>query len=290
MKAEINIPKIGLGTRKGITPEFVKTAFIDYGYRHIDTAKLYENEEEIGIGLKQVLEKIPREQIFVTSKLWNEDKFNVEGALKESLKKLQLDYLDLYLIHWPFGSCLNAEKWLYKQPPLYKTWADLETCVRKGLCRHIGISNFGCQLIVDLLSYAEILPYANQIELHPYNSQRNLVNFCKYNSIIPIAYAPLMSVGRHKTEQLNILEDPLLVNIAAKYKKTVGQICLNWGTNNGHCVIPQTTKFDRLKENMDAMNFTLEKDDLLKIDTLDKKIRIHDPNIKKQYGGIPIFE
>ena len=282
-------PSSGLGTRKGLTPEFLASAVLDYNYRLIDTAALYENETEIGQGLQEVFKKIPREEIYVISKIKNSDKHDVEGSLRASLKRLQLDYLDLYLIHWPVGTCIDTIKWKYDQPPLHKTWSELETCVRKGLCKSIGFSNFNCQLILDLLTYAEIKPVANEIELHPYCVQRNLVKYCLFNDIQPIAYGPVMAAGLRKEGQVNILNDPLINELSKKYNKTTGQICLQWGIANGHTVIPQTFKAPRLKENMDAANFTIETEDLKKLDGLDKRMRVYDLSMPA-YGGTPIFD
>ena len=164
----------------------------------------------------------------------------------------------------------------------------METCVRKGLCKRIGVSNFNCQLLLDLLSYAEIQPFANEIELHPYCVQRKLVKYCLLNDITPIAYAPLLAPGGRKTP-VNILEDPVLVLLAAKYKKTAPQICLQWGMANGHVVIPHTQTLSRLKENIESITFTIEPEDLKKIDQLDRTLRIYDPSIRGTLDEIPIF-
>ena len=287
---KIKLPALGLGTRKGLVPDLIKSAILDNKYRLIDTAAYYKNESEIGEGLQSVFDKVPRNEICVVSKLWNDSKDDVEGALRASLKRLKLDYLDLYLVHWPIGVCVDTAKWKYKQPPLYKTWADMESCVRKGLCKAIGVSNFNCQLLLDLLSYAEIPPCANQIELHPYCVQRNLVKYCLANDIQPMAYGPLTASGRRKEGEINVLNNPIIKDLSVKYKKTPGQICLQWGMANGHVVIPQTSKVGRLKENMESMNFTIENDDLKKIDELDKNTRIYDLVVRNEFGAIPIFD
>lgn len=283
------IPTIGLGTRKDKSPpELVKAAILDYNYRLIDTASFYENEVEIGQGIKAVADKVPRSDLFVISKVWNDEKDDIEGAIRNSLKRLQLDYLDLYLIHWPIGVCVDEAKWKYKQRPMHKVWADMETCVRKGLCKRIGVSNFNCQLLLDILSYAEIPPSANEVELHPYCAQRKLVQYCLLNDITPIAYGPLTAPGM-KDSLACALTDPVITSLSEKYKKTTAQICLQWGIANGHVVIPQTTKIERLKENIDSAGFTIDAEDLKKIDQLDKKLRLYDPNLTNLSGGIPIF-
>eukprot|EP00826_Nyctotherus_ovalis_P066008 TRINITY_DN972_c0_g4_i1.p1 TRINITY_DN972_c0_g4~~TRINITY_DN972_c0_g4_i1.p1 ORF type:complete len:291 (-),score=60.07 TRINITY_DN972_c0_g4_i1:132-1004(-) len=282
------IPSLGLGTHKGKTPaDLVKAAIVDYGYRLIDTASYYENEVEIGQGIKAAAEKVPREDVFVVSKVWNDEKDDVEGALRNSLRRLQLDYLDLYLVHWPIGVCVDESKWRYKQRPMHKVWADMEACVRKGLCKRIGVSNFHCQLLVDILSYAEIPPAANQIELHPYCVQRKLVQYCLLNDITPIAYGPLTAPG--KEFSICALKDPVIIGLAEKYKRTAAQICLQWGLANGHVVIPHTKSLGRLKENMEAKEFSIEGEDMKKIDELDRTLRLYDPNTRGEFGGIPIF-
>lgn len=288
MQVSSKIPPLGLGTRKGKTsPDLVKAAITDYGYRLIDTASYYENEEEVGQGIKAAAEKVPREDVFVVSKVWNDEKDDVEGALRKSLKRLQLDYLDLYLVHWPIGVCVDELKWRYKQRPMHAVWGDMESCVRKGLCKRIGVSNFHCQLLLDILSYAEIPPTANEIELHPYCVQRKLVQYCLSNDITPIAYGPLTAPGDEFSTCA--LKDPVIVGLAEKYKRTPAQICLQWGLANGHVVIPQTKTVGRLKENMEATGFTIEGEDLKKIDGLDRTLRLYDPNTRGQFGGIPIF-
>lgn len=283
------IPDIGLGTRKDKTPpELVKAAIIDHKCRLIDTASFYENEVEVGEGIKAAAEKVPRSDLFVSSKVWNDEKDDVEGALRNSLKRLQLDYLDLYLVHWPMGVCVDKAKWKYKQRPMHKVWADMETCVRKGLCKRIGVSNFHVQLLLDIFSYAEIPPFANEVELHPYCVQRRLVKYCLLNDIKPIAYGPLTVAGSEKSPD-SALHDPVVLSLAEKYKKTPAQICLQWGIANGHAVIPQTSKIERVKENMGSLGFTIDAEDLKKIDQLDRTLRLYDPNVRDEFGAVPIF-
>jgi diketogulonate reductase-like aldo/keto reductase len=280
---------LGLGTSRETTKEVVQSAIVDHNYRLIDTAALYLNEPAVGEAIKAAADKVPRKDLFIVSKIWNDAKEDVEGALRGSLKRLDLEYLDLYLIHWPFGLLIDNDKWKYKQQPLYKTWAAMEACVRKGLCKRIGVSNFNCQLILDLLSYAEIPPYANQIELHPYCSQRSLVKYCLANDIIPMAYGPLAAGAEYKDEKLNLLNDPIIISLAEKYKKTPGQICLQWGIANGHLVIPRTKTIKRLGENMESISFEMKPEELQKIDSLNKNQRIYLPNPEYNMGTIPIF-
>lgn len=155
----------------------MKRAILEHGYRHIDTAFFYHNEDAIGVALKEVMAAgVKREDLFITTKLWRDHKTNPEEGLRISLERLQLDYVDLYLIHWmtPF---IDEEKKV-APTPVHRVWAGLEECVKKGLTKNIGVSNCGTQLLVDIMTYAEVWPANNQIELHPYNSQYGLVRFC----------------------------------------------------------------------------------------------------------------
>ena len=191
------IPQVGLGTflsSEGDVEPIVKAAILDHGYRHIDTASLYKNEEAIGRALQECFGKgIKREEIWVTTKIHQEEKDDVEGALRRSLSKLQLDYVDLYLVHWMIPKVDNGQ---IQNTPLHKVWAELERLVEAGLIKHIGISNCTVALLLDLWSYAKIKPVMNQIELHPYLPQVDLVNFLKNKLGVHVtAYSPIGASG-----------------------------------------------------------------------------------------------
>ncbi len=257
----VKMPWFGLGVFKVEEgPELVnavKTA-IKNGYRNIDTAAIYENETGVGEGIKEGMKAagISRNELFITSKVWNAD-LGFESTLKAfqtSLNKLDLDYLDLYLIHWPV-----AEK--YKD-----AWRALETLYKAGKVKAIGVSNFQIHHLEDLLKVAEIKPMINQVELHPRLTQKELLSYCLKNNIQLEAWSPLM--------QGQILELPELKKIAEKYNKTVAQIILRWDLQNGIVVIPKSTKEHRIIENADVFDFTLSDVDMAAIDALDQHHRV----------------
>jgi len=293
-----SIPAIGLGTfgPKESLKEIARSAIIDYGYRLIDTARFYQNEEYLGEAIQSVLKegKIKREDLFITTKISNDEKGKgeIEPKLRESLKKLQLDYVDLLLIHWPLGATDNETKKI-TQTPLYQTWAEFEECCNKGLCKSIGVSNFGVQLLLDMFTYCKIRPAVNQIEIHPYLTQEDLVKFCQDQKIVVQAYSPLGSFGTKdlfwRPWKENILEDKLLKELAEKYKKTPGQIALNWGLRRNYVIIPKTERKERLEENMKAGSFVMEEEDYAKISKLNKNLRCIDTKYLDIAMRIPIF-
>lgn len=291
-----NIPAIGLGTlcAKESLKEIVRSAVIDYGYRHIDTARDYKNEEFVGEAIQSILKegKIKREDLFVTTKIFNHEKGKgqIEPMLRESLKKLQLDYVDLVLVHWPIGATDKDTKKIM-QTPLYQTWAEFEDCCGKGLCKSIGVSNFGVQLLLDMFSYCKIRPAVNQIEVHPYLTQEDLVKFCQDQGVVVEAYSPLGSLGTLDWRPCkdNVLEDKVLGELALKYKKTPAQVALNWGLRRKYVIIPKTEKKERLEENMAAGSFTMEEEDYAKVSKLNRDMRCFDLKYWEGTLHIPIF-
>lgn len=295
-----SIPVLGLGTWKSKSNEVgkaVEYAIIEAGYRHIDCASIYGNEKEIGLALKKVQGKIKREDLFITSKLWNTNhkKENVERSCRKTLKDLNLKYLDLYLMHWgiafkhgedlePIG---KDGKVILEKVSIQETWTAMEDLVKKGLVKSIGISNFTVPMMVDLLTYAKIKPVMNQIELHPYNSQKALVQFCKDNGIAVTAYSPL---GRHGTiniEGIDLFEEPIVKRLAKKYQKSAPQILLNWAINRGTITIPKTTNPEKISENINIFDFELTKGEIEEISFLNKNQRLVDPS---EWWGIPYFK
>lgn len=295
------MPMIGMGTylgtssKKDVIIPLLKKAVIEGGVRLIDTAKVYGYEEELGIALEDIFKdpkaNIKRQDLFIVNKLWNDAHDNVEQAIMESLKKMKLEYFDLYLVHWPVNECLDQGKLIFKKVPLYKTWKGMEDIYKKGLAKSIGVSNFNCQILLDLFTYAEVIPAVNQIELHPYLPQTNLVNYCKKVGIQPMAFAPLSAPGSTKPGTSAII-DPVVTNLAKKYSKSPAQICLAWGMARGHVVVSASSSLERIKENLAATNFVLKEEDVEALSNLQKKLRIYDPAIGTfhPWGHIPVFE
>jgi diketogulonate reductase-like aldo/keto reductase len=284
-----NIPAVGLGTWKLEDAEKVVIKAIQLGYRHIDCASFYKNETEVGNALNYVLSNqqiITRKDLFITSKLWVTDHGRVKEACFRTLSRLQLEYLDLYLIHWPiaFEPDPGKKNKLRLAPiSVQQTWRQMEELVDAGLVKNIGVCNFNVQSLFDLLSYARIKPMVNQIEVHPYLVQQDLIKLSyKLGGIKTVAYSPL---GSGKLPEM--LVDPSLIKIATKHKRTVCEIILRWLVQRGLIVIPRSTNEDRLKQNLDVVDGPpLDDKDMTIISGLDKNSRIVDP---KCWGGVKFF-
>ena len=224
------MPMLGLGAFKTDDKEIFTKAITEVGYRHIDTAAVYENEDIVGQGIADALAsgKVSREELFVTTKLAGEDFGDPVAACKKSLEKLKLDYTDLYLVHWPIASFKDDGKG-FERTPMYKVWEGMEKCVDEGLAKSIGISNFNVQAICDLLTYCNIKPVCNQVEVHPYNQQPELVKFCRKFDIVCVCYSP---IARTKDEK-NLLEEQTMKDIAKKHGKEPAQVALAWNLKRG---------------------------------------------------------
>jgi 2,5-diketo-D-gluconate reductase A len=249
----IAIPQIGFGVWQvdnGEAPKAVLKA-IQTGYRSVDTAAIYGNEEGVGIGLRD--SGVPRDQLFITTKLWN-DHQGAKSALKafdESLKKLRLQYVDLYLIHWP-----TPRANLYVE-----TWKALAEIKESGRAKSIGVSNFQIPHLQRLLDETGIVPSLNQVELHPRFQQKPLREFHAKHNIASEAWSPL---GRGRA-----MKDPLIAGIAARHGRTPAQVTLRWHLQNGLIAIPKSVTPSRIQENFDVFSFELTNDDMAKIATLD---------------------
>lgn len=281
---------IGLGTWKS-TGADVKKAVKDAlhaGYRHIDTAAAYGNEEVIGEALSEIFAegKILREDVFITSKLWNDS--HAEGqvipALQDSLKKLQLDYLDLYLIHWPvaFRNGVDfpkkPEDYLTpEEAPIIETWKQMEKAKKDGLAKHIGVSNFSDVKLKELIEKASVKPEMNQVELHPLLQQDDLLAYCKSENVLVTAYSPLGSGDRSNSmkgeNEPNLLEIDTIKDIARKHNASAGQILISWHNHRGNAAIPKSTSKEHIKENFKAASIELDEADMKAIAKLDEHYR-----------------
>ena len=250
----VKMPRLGYGVYQ-VTKDECERCVSDalkVGYRHIDTAQSYFNEEEVGNAIKK--SGIPREELFITTKVWIEH-YGYEECRKsviESMRKLQLDYIDLVLLHQPFAD-------------YYGAWRALEELYAEGKLRAIGVSNFNPDRLVDICSFSRIKPMVNQVETHPHNQQKAAHEWMNKYGVVHEAWAPF-GEGRG-----GLFTDPVLEKIAAKYGKTTAQVMLRWHIQRGIAVIPKSTHIERMRENFDVFGFTLSDKDMQAIAVLDKE-------------------
>ena len=262
----INIPLVGFGTymlqnENDEACNIVKQA-IEAGYRHIDTAAFYNNEEGVGKGIRE--SNIPREEIFVTTKVWIDDDGyeNTLSAFDKSLSKLGLDYIDLYLVHWP------TEK-------IKDTWRAIEDLYKQKKVRAIGVCNFNAKQLKTLIEFAEINPMVNQIEIHPNRSEKDVIKICNRHNIAVEAWSPIM--------RGNLPNNKIIEELAIKYNKTEAQLVLRWHLQNNVIAIPKTSKLYRMKENLDIFDFEIDEEDMEKIDSLNINQRIKPQKYENLY-------
>jgi len=287
------MPALGLGTWKadpGVVGDAVREA-IRIGYRHFDCAHIYGNEREIGAALVGAIAEgdVRRDELWITSKLWNDchGRDNVLPALERTLGDLGLDYLDLYLVHWPLPQrpgvsfpTRPADYLPADAAALADTWAGMESAADRGLARCIGVSNFNIPRMGALLDQARIRPAVLQVELHPYLAQRKLLEWCHEQCILLTAYCPLGSIDRpdrlRQADEPVLLEDPVIARVARKHAAAPAQVLIAWAIQRGTSVIPKSSNPARLAENFKAAGLTLDDEDMQAIGALDRGFRYID--------------
>ncbi|KAM5235394.1 prostaglandin-E(2) 9-reductase-like [Ctenodactylus gundi] len=294
------IPALGLGTygpeeSKGKAAE-ATTVAIDAGFRHIDSAHMYQNEEEIGLAIQNKIADgtVKREDIFVTSKLWAT--FNrpelVRSSLERSLKNLLLDYVDLYLIHLPLSLKPGEKlypvdehgKLIYDTVDLCATWEAMEKCKEAGLAKSIGVSNFNRRQLEMILNKPGLKykPVCNQVECHPYFNQSKLLDFCKSKGIVLVGYGAL-GIKKYDTcvdqSSFNVLDEPVICSLAKKYRRTPAQIAIRYQLQRGVVVLVKSFREKRIKENIQALEFQLTSKDMEDLDGLNRNLRYFTANM-----------
>jgi len=256
LNSGVQMPWLGLGVYQASaglgTQKAVKAAF-EYGYRLIDTARIYGNEQDVGIAVRQ--SGLPRDDVFVTTKLWNSDHGydSTVLAFQESLRRLGLTYVDLYLIHWPQPGMRN------------ETWKAMIRLLKEGKVRTIGVSNYTIGHLKELLGQSDIVPDVNQVEFHPFLYQSDLLEFCEHNKIQLEAYSPLTRGQR--------LDDPALKQIAAKHSRTPAQVLIRWCLQHAVVAIPKSSRKERILENSKVFDFELKPDEMRQLDSLSEDMR-----------------
>ncbi len=298
------IDAIGLGTWKsdpGEAGKAVKEA-IRAGYRHIDCAAIYGNEDDIGRALSRLFEdgEVKREELFITSKLWNSahKKNDVIPALKKTLDDLKLDYLDLYLMHWPVAfrpgltGAPKSEKDVLpiEEIPITETWEAMLQAKKQGLIKHAGVSNFSTVKLDELIKASPEAPEMNQVELHPYLQQEKLLKFCKSHDILVTAYSPLGSRdrpdGMKAKEEPSLLENPVINEIADKHGATPAQVLIKWAVQRDTIVIPKSSNPDRIRQNLESAKLQLSEEDMKRIRALDQHFRYLPTNLFRTKSGM----
>ncbi|KAK8099130.1 aldo/keto reductase [Apiospora kogelbergensis] len=292
---EKHIPQLGLGTWLSDRDEVAHAVeyALDNGYDHIDAALVYKNENQTGKGIKA--SGVDRSKIWVTSKLWNSDhrRPEAEAAIQKSIADLGVDYLDLYLMHWPVAFVPEEGTRLDKDTSIVDTWRTMEDFVRQNYTRHIGVSNFARAQVQAILDVCDICPYAHEFETHPYLQQQDFVDWHRRADvdIKVIAYSPLANTNptyRDKKGSLvdPIFKDPFWTKLAKAKNATVVQTVLAWGMQRGTVVIPKSTQEKHIAENRGALDIAFSKGEMREISKRDKKVRMNDPG---KSWGVKLF-
>lgn len=298
------MPQVGLGLWKIAKEDCAQTVYdaIAAGYRHLDSACDYGNEVEVGQGIARAIADglCTRQELWVTSKLWNtyHAPEHVQLALEKSLEDLGLDYLDLYLIHFPIAQAFvpietrYPPEWFFDpaadepsmklaKVPLHQTWGAMESLVDKGLVKHIGVCNYNSALMHDLMTYARIQPAVLQIESHPYNTQEKLIAMSQNYGVAVTAFSPLGALSYLELDMAgadeSVLKQQVVLDAAARLNKTPAQVVLRWNVQRGCSIIPKSTKLARLKENIAIFDFELSDSEMSAISALNQDKRFNDP-------------
>lgn len=314
------LPPVGFGLWKLPQEQCADLVYdaIAAGYRHFDSACDYGNEREVGVGLARAMADglCTRDELWITSKLWNtyHAKEHVEPALRRSLNDLQLEYLDLYLIHFPIAQAFvpfetrYPPEWVYDPAedsphvrlaavPLAETWAAMEATQDAGLAQRIGVCNYTTALLHDLMHYARIAPAMLQVESHPYLTQEKLLRLCRQYAIPVTAFSPLGSLSYLELDMAqaneSVLAQPVVQSIAARLRRTPAQVVLRWGLQRGTAVIPKSSNPGRMRENLALQDFSLSDDDMTAIAGLNRNRRFNDPGVfcEAAFGSfLPIYD
>ena len=255
---DVRMPFLGLGVYQSPPGKVTRNAVnfaLRVGYRHVDTARIYGNEADVGEAVRE--SGVPSGDLFVTTKLWNSDQGydSTLRACEASLKRLGLDYLDLYLGHFPVPDVRK------------ESWRAIETLRKKGRCQAIGVSNFTIRHLEELIEESHVIPSVNQVELHPFLYQKELLKYCQDRGIQVEAYSPLARGER--------LQDPRIASLATKYSKSPAQLMIRWGIEHGLVVIPKSTREERIRENSKVFDFDISDDDMRSLDSLNEDLRLN---------------
>ena len=255
---DVRMPILGLGVYQSPPGRVTRNAVnfaLRVGYRHVDTARIYGNEADVGEAVRE--SGVPRGDLFIATKLWNSDQGydSTLRACEASLKRLGLDYLDLYLVHFPVPDVRK------------ESWRAMETLLKKGRCRAIGVSNFTIRHLEELIEESHVIPSVNQVELHPFLYQKELLKYCQDRGIQVEAYSPLARGER--------LQDPRIASLATKYSKSPAQLMIRWGIEHGLVVIPKSTREELIRENSQVFDFDISDDDMSSLDSLNEDLRLN---------------
>lgn len=299
-----DMPTVGFGLWKISSDDCANSVYeaIKVGYRHLDSACDYGNEKSVGEGIKRAIKDglCNREDLWITSKLWNtyHGQEHVGPALRRTLTDLQLDYLDLYLVHfpvalefvefdvryppeWVFDPIEDAPTMKPSGVPLHETWAAMEAMQESGLTKHIGVCNFNSGLLHDLMAYAKRKPEVLQIESHPYLTQEKLIRLAQHYDIAVTAFSPLGAASYLELDMAeakeSVLDSSVVAGIAERLNRTAAQVVLRWGIQRGTSIIPKSTGVDRMRENISLFDFELTEDDMSAVSGLNINRRFNDP-------------